>query len=792
MTTATSRIRRWTTQLTPRVFLERYRPAAKEFWGGIAPTGIWLTAALLSSIALAFAHSPLTPLPGVVTILLIPGAAVLSVSRARPSNLEGRLILSVCISMLVIMVVGGGASFIAPHLGIAQPLDTVTQGVIWLLIAIGILVTGAARRRDPVTYIFEGARTPSVAGVLVSCLLVVVSILGVAELNHTGNIHLAVFGTILDVAVLLTGIVGGWSRDSRWPLSTLLYGASLALMLSTSLRGSHLYGWDIQQEFGVAWNTARAGVWRIPANHDPYASMLSLTVLPTVLHSVTKLRLLAFFELVVPAIMALLPVAIFSSVRSVPRWITSGRSIPRPGLALAVVTGTIVSSVAFSSDLVSITRQAMATTLLAAVLMVLLDRSMSKRTSRVVIVMLIVEISFTHYTTSYLLAAILLCAWWVSLFWDRGWLVIPREELTRHRNSVRSRRIIDGTLVLVAFVASFGWNLAITRNYALSAPSGAVATKGVGIGASTLTALLPPRQLEHLLISELRVTASYIVPFPGSRLARLVSVTPPTTRGVAPSLYEFWNKLDFIATESLWLVLGIALLYGVFRLARRRSYAYSSDLVGLGVTGLLMGALLRSSGTLASFYNPERAAIVTAMLLAAPATMFLDDLVSRRKSTRTLKETRMTRVSLSLIVSYVAVLTVGATGLAALVIGGEAPGSLSSSDVNVDDFTVSTPELATAAWLHNRVTYPNIVQTDLYGHLVLLSQPGNYDLVDEIMPAEVDRSAYVYLSQVNLEDKISQANADSGDYATIYRSNIRFFDQHFYVVYSTGSTRVYH
>lgn len=152
----------------------------------------------------------------------------------------------------------------------------------------------------------------------------------------------------------------------------------------------------------------------------------------------------------------------------------------------------------------------------------------------------------------------------------------------------------------------------------------------------------------------------------------------------------------------------------------------------------------------------------------------------------------MTRVSLSLIVSYVAVLTVGATGLAALVIGGEAPGSLSSSDVNVDDFTVSTPELATAAWLHNRVTYPNIVQTDLYGHLVLLSQPGNYDLVDEIMPAEVDRSAYVYLSQVNLEDKISQANADSGDYATIYRSNIRFFDQHFYVVYSTGSTRVYH
>jgi uncharacterized membrane protein len=687
------------------------------------------------------------------------------------------------------MVVGGAASVLGPPLGIAQPLDTVSQSVIWILIALGVLAIGAATRRDPVTWIFEGVSAPSVAGVLTSSLLVLISILGVAELNHTGNIRLAVVGTVLDAGVLLAGIAGGWSRESRWPLSTLLYGASLALLLSTSLRGGHLYGSDIQKEFDVAWTTIRAGVWRVPASHDPYASMLSLTVLPAILHSIAKLRLLAFFELVVPAVLALLPVAVFTSVRSVPRWITNGRTVPRPGLALAIVVGTIVSSVAFSSDLVSIARQAMATTMLAALVMVLLDRSMSKRSSQVVIGLLIVSISFTHYTTSYLLAAVLLCAWPISLIWERGWLVVPRAQVEQHRKIIHSRRVLNVALVILAVVAAFGWNLAITRNSALSAPSGAVATKGVGIGTSTLSSLLPPRELERLLVGELSQTAKYIVPASGASRVSLIAAPPPSTAGLAPALNTAWNKVDFIATEGIWLILGIALLYGIFRLGRRRSFAYSTDLVGLGVTGLLLGGILRSSGTLASFYDPERAAIITAILLAAPATMLLDDLASHRRAARASKDTRFSLISIT---TYATVLVVGATGIGALLVGGVAPGSLSAKDVNVDDFTVSAPELATAAWLRNEAKSPAIVQADLHGQLVLLSEIGSYDLIDEIMPPEVDRQAYVYLSQVNLADDISQADADGDSYETSYRSTVRFFNQHFYVVYSTGATRVYH
>jgi uncharacterized membrane protein len=186
-------------------------------------------------------------------------------------------------------------------------------------------------------------------------------------------------------------------------------------------------------EFGTALSTIHAGAWVVPANHNPYAAMLSLTVLPAILHSLVRLRLLAFFQLVIPAIMALLPLAVFSTIRSVPRWITTGRNAPRPGLAFAVVVALIISSVAFSSELVSITRQAMALTLVTALVMVLFNRTMLKRPSQIVVGLLIVEISFTHYTTSYLLAVIFLCAWVVGRVWARGWLGTPRSRIEKHR-----------------------------------------------------------------------------------------------------------------------------------------------------------------------------------------------------------------------------------------------------------------------------------------------------------------------------------------------------------------------
>ena len=690
-----------------------------------------------------------------------------------------------------VMVEGFFASVLLQPLGVAHPLGAAAQSVIWLLLAVVMLVVCATIRRDPVTWSLDEVTYRSVATVLLSGLLIVVAILGDARLNHTGNRDLSVLSVALDVVVLLAGVFGAWSGKVRLPLNTILYSASLAFLLSTSLRGWHLYGWDIQQEYGVASHTVQVGAWDIPADHDPYASMLSLTVLPTVLHSLVKLRLLAFFQLVVPAILAFLPVAVFSTVQGVPRWITSGRSAPRTGLALAVVVGLIVSSVAFSQNLVSITRQAMAMTLMAALVMTLFDRFMLKRQAQIVAGLLLVAIAFTHYTTSYLLAAIFICAWVVSHIWSRGWLGTPREKLDTHRYAVQSRKIINGAVVAVAVAAAFGWNLVLTRNYALKAPSSALTSQGVGL-TGAIKGKLSLSDFQRLLVSQTKVTDPYIVPVRGSSAIHLVADKVANLPGFISSIYGIWNEVNFLTQELLWVLLGIALLYGLFYLARRRPYEFSADLVGLGVAGLMVGGLLRFSGTLAAFYSPERAAIFTGILLAPSLTLFFDDLASLVYRVDRLRSHWGVRVVLAgsgVLLSY---LLIQATGLGTLIAGGQPPGALVARDVNTEDFTISAPELASAQWIQTHVRYPDIVQTDLFGQLVLLSEPGSYDLINEIVPAEVDRNAYVYLSPVNTHGNLSQAEASSGAYQVTYRSNINFFDKNFYIVYSTGATRVYH
>jgi len=334
---------------------------------------------------------------------------------------------------------------------------------------------------------------------------------------------------------------------------------------------------------------------------------------------------------------------------------------------------------------------------------------------------------------------------------------------------------------VVALVAAFGWNLGITRNDALNLPTNFLTTTGLGLSTSSGSSVVSAPELEKILVKQLHKSASWIVPVSGSTSVHLVSAKAPSSPGVTPSLAGWWHRVSLIANDSVWLLMGIALLYGVFRLGRRRSDKYSSDLVGLAVSGLIIGAALRFSGTLAAFYNPERAAIIVSILLAAPATMFLDDLASR-----------FARLSLVAGVISVALFTVWATGLGTLFFGGAAPGALTAQGENIERFTVTTSELATASWIRNNLNNVDVVQSDLYGQLVLSSDIGSYHLIAEIVPQEVDHNSYIYLSSSNLLDDRSHFAVEFESSEAVYQSNIAFFDQRFYIVYSNGVTRVYH
>ena len=87
---------------------------------------------------------------------------------------------------------------------------------------------------------------------------------------------------------------------------------------------------------------------------------------------------------------------------------------------------------------------------------------------------------------------------------------------------------------------------------------------------------------------------------------------------------------------------------------------------------------------------------------------------------------------------------------------------------------------------------PQVVQSDLFGQQILASETGSYNLLDEFVPPGVDQGSYIYLSTVNLDDDTSQASTANIQFIGIYRTTLGFFNRNFFVVYSTGATRVYH
>jgi len=127
-----------------------------------------------------------------------------------------------------------------------------------------------------------------------------------------------------------------------------------------------------------------------------------------------------------------------------------------------------------------------------------------------------------------------------------------------------------------------------------------------------------------------------------------------------------------------------------------------------------------------------------------------------------------------------------------LFFGGIPPENLVAKGLNVQDNTYTTPEFATAVWLRNNVGARDVVQSDLFGHVVLLSEPGAYSLLDQIVPPGVNRGSYIYLSSVNLAEDTTQAATSGLQYIGIYKTTLGFFNRHLFVVYSTGATRVYH
>jgi hypothetical protein len=735
--------------------------------------GIWRYAAALALMALLV---PLHDSWAVQVVLLpvlltLPGILLLRALRIPGSVIAAFPVYVPAASIVVLLFTGLAVDLLGPVVGVGAPLRTIPVLLGLEAVCAGLLAASARAGQQARIPWRDLPRPAWLAGPFVVPLLAAA---GALRLNSGHGAGVAVLALAACLVLLVAAVM--WSgRLDQAQLIAVLYAAGLAVMWAFSLRGNLVYGFDIATEYHDLQQAIGTGIWHTAHHGDAYGAMLSVAVMPAELHFLSGLPGLLIFKVVYPAIGALFPVAVFGLARLVlsQRW----------AFVAAVI---IVMQGTFAQEVPGLARQEVALALFAALLMAMLDSRVPRRSQWAFVVLLSLAMVVSHYSTTYV--ALLLIGLPLALQFAVSWIrAIPR---------------VTGA-VAIAFVAALA-GAALWYGPVTDSGSGAggfahaVQSQGLNILPDQGTGGLLSAYLEGGNPASMSATKyqGLVKKYYSDHLVTTLKAatkpvydlqnSSPPTPAVRVPLVHGGLSLGLLIVEQLINVLGAI---GALLLALRRSVPVAVRQVGLvGVAALVFLAAIRVSSTLASAYNQERAFVQALAILAISCAWCLQGLAGRRP--------RRQAGVLAAAAGSLAVLFTSSSGLMGAVLGGGTAANLASSGEDYERYYMATPELAAARWLG--ANWPasgpgsGPVYADRYAELRLfaLTDIDHRRIYTDVAPVAISARAWVYASQANIVD--GRVRVLFRNHLVTFRFPAAFLNAYFNVVYTNGSSEVFH
>lgn len=402
----------------------------------------WATIALwapVSFFSIAFSAAFLLLVPGYFLYRLIIG-------EHQPDSFWENLSYSVALSCLVMMLVGLALSVIGPTVGLDKPL-TLDPLVAALAASTAALAAGAVARSRQIMKLNVAlpAGLQAWAMTIAGALLPIGAIGGAFILNNGGSGWLAL-ATLAGLSLYALWQV--WFKptvlQNLYPYA--VFCMSLALVLANSMRGWFITGHDVLQEWQVFQLTATHSIWSMNLLQNAYTACLSITILPTVLAKVTGMPDAYVYKLLFQLIFALVPTVIY---------VTAARFLPRRVAFLSALV--YISFPTFFTDMSMLGRQEIAFAFFALILMAAFDKRLPRRATSILIFTLALGMILSHYSTSYVAAAVLLFAKLAQTAieaWNR-W--------RKHKGSNQVFVPISWPVTLAVLLTIYLWNTQITN-----------------------------------------------------------------------------------------------------------------------------------------------------------------------------------------------------------------------------------------------------------------------------------------------------------------------------------------
>ena len=224
-------------------------------------------------------------------------------------------------------------------------------------------------------------------------VLIIPLILGIVGSLYSNVYVLSLM--IISIVVLfgLSVFSNKFSSVMSFPL--ILFLVSLALTIQVLLTSKYIMGFDANAEYYVFKLTANSGHWALlstATNLMPtvnVGSMLSVTILPTIYYSLMNCSGEVVFKSLYPFVFSLVPVALFT---------VYSKQLGRTASVLASIFFVSGSIVFYGVEPLSLDRQIIGTLFLALSILIIMDKSLSGRKRRFLLIVFGGALIVSHYS----------------------------------------------------------------------------------------------------------------------------------------------------------------------------------------------------------------------------------------------------------------------------------------------------------------------------------------------------------------------------------------------------------
>ncbi len=380
-----------------------------------------------------------------IFLITIPGLLIMLMLKIRKVGFWEYLVYVVGLSISFIMFGGLTVNWILPWLNITdKPLSLFPILICFNIFLISFWIVAYIRNKDlkPLNITYPKLDLTNRIFFIIPMLFPVLSILGAFLLNNHGtNILTMIMIGGITVYVFLLVIFRKKLNENVFLWA--LYWMGLALLLSFSLRGNYVIGFDINQEMKVLKLILLNGHWSMNLFQDAYNACLSLSILSPILYFFTNININFIFKLLIQILFSFLPLILYLIYKK----------IINKSILIFLACFFFISQLFYITQMPTLIRQEIAYLFFSLFFLLLFSEQIKFKKTLLIIFGFSIIVS--HYSTSYIFVFSILSTYLVTLF--------IRKINYFNKNNKNFRLLISITLLIILLVFGFLWTAQITQ-----------------------------------------------------------------------------------------------------------------------------------------------------------------------------------------------------------------------------------------------------------------------------------------------------------------------------------------